>query len=93
MDNNNIINDESSSTSSISSSSSNSLLFDDMINKDVTEIGDEAFISIEEYLSENILEISNPLFHINMSNIITDHIYETVQYPYDIEDYDVRHNQ
>jgi putative phage-type endonuclease len=63
-------------------------LFDDLSNNDVIEINNEIFVCIEEYISENVLEISNPLFHLNIINVVSDIIYETVQSIYTIEDYD-----
>lgn len=75
-------------SSSLASSSGSLRLFDDLLNNDVIEINNEIFICTGEYINENVLEISNPLFYINIINVVTESIYETIQSIFDIEDYD-----
>lgn len=78
--------------SDISSSESESecclFLFDELCEDDVLEIEFEVFECINEYINENVLQISNPLFHINMCSIISEEMYETIQSVYNTEDYD-----
>ena len=63
-------------------------LFDELCEGDVLEIEFEVFECINEYINENVLQISNPLFHINMCSIISEEMYETIQSVHNIEDYD-----
>jgi putative phage-type endonuclease len=63
-------------------------LFDELCEADVLEIEFEVFECIDEYINENVLQLSNPLFHINMCSIISEEMYETIQSVYNIEDYD-----
>jgi putative phage-type endonuclease len=84
-------NDDNLSTTSCSSSSSSSsvlCLFDDLLNDEIIEIDYEVFMYIEEYIDENIIEISNPLFHVDMCDVITECIYETIQSIYEVDGYD-----
>jgi putative phage-type endonuclease len=88
-----VIDDESSVSSSVSSSNASltsacGLLISNMSDDDLIEVENEIFKCVEGFLEEDVLQISNPIYHEKFYTTITETMYETIAAIYDIDVYE-----
>jgi putative phage-type endonuclease len=88
-----VIDDESSVSSSVSSSNASltsacGLLISNMSDDDLIEVENEIFKCVESFLEEDVLQISNPIYHEKFYTTITETMYETIAAIYDIDVYE-----
>jgi putative phage-type endonuclease len=88
-----VIDDESSVSSSVSSSNASltsacGLLISNMSDDDLIEVENEIFKCVESFLEEDVLQISNPIYHEKFYTTITETMYETIAAIYDVDVYE-----